>query len=131
MLASLRRLALARPAGARMMSGHSMEHAIGARQRLPSPPPPPSLRLAALHSLEAAQRNIHLDKPPRAPMRTVRHAPPLTPVRPPVPPPRLLAAETSKWKKISYAFIPFCCVYSVAVYVMHGAHHHEHEEVRG
>ena len=66
------------------------------------------------------------------PLRAVRHAPTLTPVCPPVrlALPRLLAAETSKWKKISYAFIPFCGVYAVAVYVMHGAHHHEHEEVR-
>ena len=37
-------------------------------------------------------------------------------------------AETSKWKKISYAFVPFVC--AVTVYVM-GTHHHEHhEEVR-
>lgn len=34
-------------------------------------------------------------------------------------------AETSKWKKISYAFVPFVC--AVTVYVM-GTHHHEHHE---
>jgi len=54
-----------RPTGARMMSGHSIEHAI---------------------------------------------------------------AETDKWKKISYAFIPFCGVYAIYVGSAHLAHHHDHEE---
>ena len=43
------------------------------------------------------------------------------------PPP---SAETDKWKKISYAFIPFCFVYAGFVVVRHSSHHHDHEEVR-
>merc|ERR1719240_457868 len=63
-LALRSRMAL-RPTGARMMSGHSIEHAI---------------------------------------------------------------AETDKWKKISYAFIPFCGLYMGFVFVRHNSHHHDHEE---
>merc|ERR1719482_897968 len=65
MSAMLRSVRSLRPTGARLMSGHSIEHAI---------------------------------------------------------------AETDKWKKISYAFIPFCMVYAVFVTIKHGQHHHDHEE---
>ena len=41
-----------------------------------------------------------------------------------------LTAETDKWKKISYAFIPFCGVYAVFVAVRHFSHHHEPDDVR-
>ena len=44
MLGSLRRLTLLRPSGVRMMSGHSMEHAIGALRSLPRPSPPLAAR---------------------------------------------------------------------------------------
>ena len=37
-------------------------------------------------------------------------------------------AETSKWKKISYAFIPFCVLYAGFVMVRHNSHHHDHED---
>merc|ERR1719231_2186893 len=37
-------------------------------------------------------------------------------------------AETDKWKKISYVFIPFCVCYAVFVTIKHGQHHHDHEE---
>ena len=37
-------------------------------------------------------------------------------------------AETDKWKKVSYAFIPFCGLYAIFVTVRHNSHHHEHEE---
>lgn len=40
------------------------------------------------------------------------------------------AAETDKWKKISYVFMPFCVCYGVFVYIKHNQHHHEHEDVR-
>merc|ERR1719335_1475367 len=36
--------------------------------------------------------------------------------------------ETEKWKKISFAFIPFVGVYAVFVGVKHFSHHHEAEE---
>lgn len=43
-----------------------------------------------------------------------------------------LSAETDKWKKISYVFIPACVVYAAFVTVRHNAHHHEedHDAVR-
>ena len=43
-----------------------------------------------------------------------------------------LSAETDKWKKISYVFIPSCVAYAVFVTVRHNAHHHEedHDAVR-
>ena len=49
----------------------------------------------------------------------------------PRPPPRSrTAAETDKWKKISYVFIPFCVLYTGFVYVRHNAHHHDADDVR-
>lgn len=65
MASLLRRLSPLRPAGARMMSGHSIEHAI---------------------------------------------------------------AETDKWKKISYVFIPFIGLYMGFVFVRHNSHEHGHHE---
>ena len=42
-----------------------------------------------------------------------------------------LPAETDKWKKISYVFMPFCGIYAVFVGVKHMSHgHHDHEHVR-
>ena len=41
------------------------------------------------------------------------------------------AAETDKWKKISYAFIPFVTLYMGFVFVRHNSHeHHDSEQVR-
>jgi len=38
-------------------------------------------------------------------------------------------AETDKWKKISFAFLPFVGLYMGFVFVRHNSHHHEYEQV--
>ena len=40
------------------------------------------------------------------------------------------AAETDKWKKISYVFMPTVVAYAFFVMIRHNSHHHDHEEVR-
>ena len=41
------------------------------------------------------------------------------------------AAETDKWKKISYAFMPVVALYAVFVTIRHNSHeHHDHEQVK-
>ena len=143
------RMAL-RPTGARFMGmgGHSMEHAIGT-----SKPRPGTIWAAAAQGQEGTVVSPcmdefllgHMHRPDLgngASLLACRPFAPLSPWPSPSAPtspwlscaPRhlpSLPAETDKWKKISYVFMPFCGIYAVFVGVKHMSHgHHDHEHVR-
>ena len=39
-----------------------------------------------------------------------------------------MTAETDKWKKISFVFMPVVAAYTVFVYIRHNQHEHDHHE---
>lgn len=91
-------------ARSRMMSGHSLEEAIGAQA--------PSRHLPSAH-----------------PTNWRSLAPPPSPVRAP-PDPFSTPAETDKWKKISFVFLGGIVVpYTLFTMVRHFQHHHEWHQV--